>query len=185
MPMTEGIEQLAEQYHQLMIKLADEWVRYNLWTWQWWVNVGMLIIPWVLWVFIRDKKRTARYLCVAFAMIIITSLLNIIGESLGLWVYPYKLVPLIPPFFPWDFSVFPVATMITIQFKPVSNPYGKGAAFAVMGAFIFEPVMVLLGLYKEKGWSHFYSLPMYFLIYLLAHYISTWKTFDRIEHKRA
>ncbi len=100
---------------------------------------------------------------------------------MGIWYYQVKVIPLLPPFLPWDTSVLPVVTMFFIQVAPKASPFAKGALYAVGGAFIFQPLMIWLGLYTELHWSHFYSLPLFYGIYLLGHFIATRKSYEKVR----
>jgi hypothetical protein len=70
---------------------------------------------------------------------IIAALLDILGAQMGLWHYRYEVVPLLPSYFPWDFTLMPITLMLFIQIKPNRNPWMKAIIFALISSFIAEP----------------------------------------------
>jgi hypothetical protein len=167
---------------QAMLKsFRNVWAREILFTWQWWLLLALTVLPWVCWAFYRKKDSTNRLLFAGFFSIIIAKLLDSIGSSFGLWMYTARVVPLTPPFFPWDTTLMPVAVMTFIQFKPKIHPAIKAAVFAAVSAFAVEPLAVWLKLYEPLTWRHIYSLPIYFAIYLAAHWLSKRESFGRVQ----
>lgn len=67
---------------------------------------------------------------------LISSWLDYVGVTLGLWRYYNKLIPLMPDYIAWDFAHMPVTIMFFLQIKPQVNPIIKGLIFAGMTAFI-------------------------------------------------
>lgn len=86
-----------------------------------------------------------------------------------------------PPFFPWDTTLMPVAVMTFIQFKPKIHPAIKAAVFAASAAFVAEPLAVFIKLYEPIVWRHIYSFPIYFAIYFTADWLSKREGFARLQ----
>jgi hypothetical protein len=172
------IEEMYEKVSELTFEKFAIWVDNVLFTWQWWIGVGLSIIPWVLWLIFRKKESTLRLLTVGFFVMFLSTFLDSIGVQLGFWYYKHAPLPLIPAFFPWDTTLMPVVIMGLIQFKPKWNPYLKGLIFAVLTTFIGEPFFIWIELYQPTVWKHLYSLPIYFLIYLISSKIYHGKSYS-------
>ena len=157
---------------------------FNLWkeyvfTWRWWLAAAMLIIPWIIWFLLRDKKSTGRFLLSGFFIYFITSFLDSSGVPFGLWHYNFTPLPYIHSFFiPWDFSLFPVTVMLMLQYKPKVSPYIKALIFSLFTAFIAEPLFAWTHIYEPDRWKYYYGVPIYFIIYLLGNRISKIKSFS-------
>lgn len=184
--MANDVLKKMTELHGEIDKMNDFYV--TLWkedmflTWRWWLNVGILILPWVFWFIFRKKESTNRLLLAGLFVFLITSVFDSIGVAFGQWVYLYTPLPYLHTFFlPWDFSSFPVMIMFLLQFKPEMNPYLKALFFAVISAFVFEPIFVYLKVYALLKWKYYYGLPIYFLIYLLAHRVSRRDHFERLD----
>ncbi len=165
------VDDLHEKYHQTFLQMADLWKRYMLFGWRWWLDLGLTVLPWVLWVIVRDKKQTHNLLYAGFLMLILSSLSDMIGMSFGLWGYHSRLVPFFPAYVPWDFSVIPVTAMLFYQFFPKVKPFYKGMVFAAFGSFVIEPMFAWLGTYNPKSWHHYYSFPIVLVFYMAGYFI--------------
>ncbi|WP_216830659.1 CBO0543 family protein [Alkalihalobacterium elongatum] len=178
--MKNGIEKIThlfKQIHEINNQHIDLWSEHVLFTWQWWFGLFLSIIPWVIWFLFRKKDSTLRLLTAGFLMMFIASWLDSIGIQLGLWYYHYEVIPFIPAFIPWDLSLIPVVTMVILQIKPHVSPYIKGAVFGIIASYIAEPFFIWIGLYEPIIWKHIYSLPIFFILYVIAHFLCHGKAY--------
>ena len=164
-----------KEMYDLVVKahenLYDYWLKNILFTWQWWIGVLLTILPWAIWIKYRRKESTTRLLLAGAYIIIITSFLDFIGTILGLWYYKSNIVPFIPAYMPWDFTLFPVSVMFFLQVKPNAGKYIKSFMFSIM-CIGFEKLFIWLDFYEEVRWRSFYSFPIYIVVYLIADYIA-------------
>lgn len=156
------------------------WSEEILFTWRWWLSFAMTVLPWILWIIVRKKESTARLLGVAFFTMFLTAWMDFVGVDLGLWYYPIDTIPFVPSFIPYDFCILPVMVTLMIQYKPHISPFWKAAAFTLFNTYIAEPALEYLEFYEEFNWHTYYSLPLYFLIYLLAHWLSRAASYERV-----
>lgn len=160
-------------------KLYNIWITQIVFSWRWWLEMGLAIIPWIVWIKIRNKKDTARLLFVGLVVAIISNMLDIIGGSYNLWHYDWKDFPFMPIYFPWDFTLFPVSVMIMLQFRPRINKLIKAIIFSGLCALVFEPLFSSLGMYHMVYWKYWYSFLIYIPLYLFYNYIyksSLWQS---------
>ncbi|HEY0826646.1 MAG TPA: CBO0543 family protein [Bacilli bacterium] len=157
---------LIEQAHHQM---TDVWLEHVLFGWQWWLGVFLSVIPWLLWVLLRDKQKAVHSLLVGFFVITISSWLDLIGISLGLWHYNWEVLPFIPANIPWNFSLIPVTIMLFLQYRPTVSPLIKAAVFGGFTAFVAEPLAQWVDLYEPEQWRHIYSFLIYIFIYMTAY----------------
>lgn len=158
------------------------WFEYVFLSWQWWFCVIITVIPWVIWWKFRKKGSTNRLLHGAFFVTIISMFLDSIGTELGFWDYRYEPVPFLPSFLPWDLSLLPVVFLVLAQIKPNISPVLKAifySVFSALGELFFE----WLGYYKLINWNYFFSLPIYFLLFLIGYGLVTSKNYEEIERK--
>ncbi|MGM7722099.1 CBO0543 family protein [Metabacillus sp. Hm71] len=174
----EKIYELIEETHN---KKLDFWIENVVFTWQWWLGVFLSVVPWILWFYFRKKESTYRLLCAGFFIIFISCWFDFIGITLGLWHYNYDVLPFLPSYLPWDFTILPVIVMFLIQYKPNFNPYFKAFIFAGGSALIGEPIFEWIKIYNSEQWEYIYSFPIFFVLYLIANFISTRKEFDSLN----
>ncbi len=156
------------------------WKKHTFLHWDWWLSLGLAVIPWIIWWKWRDKENTARFMFAAFFIIIIASFLDFLGVALGLWYYTGKLIPTIPSYVPWDFCLIPVTMTLLMQIRPYISPFKKAIFYGALTAFVGEPIFKWLGLYIPVHWEHIYSFPIYAWMYLAADWVSKRKTFGAI-----
>lgn len=169
--LLQEIDRIIEQYGQVHDELETLWAEKMVFTWPWWFDVALAVLPWVLWFIVRDRKRQHSLLYAGLFIMIIATLLDMAGVSQDGWKYNSLLLPYFPQFLPWDLTVFPVTAMLFYQYFPKLKSWIKGAAFAVIAAYVIEPVFVLLGIYEPSSWEHHYSLVVYYVIFMLGYWL--------------
>lgn len=181
--MSENTRKIVDLIKEIN-KIQDiYWYNHTLFTWQWWLGIFLTIVPWIVWIVIRNKKSTNRLLFIGFFVILFTSHLDFLGVKMALWYYEYNVLPTLPAYIPWDSSLFPVTIMLLLQYKPNFNPYIKAVFFGAFTAFIGEPLFVAIKLYSPIVWRHTYSFPIYVIyviLYLICHYLSKRKNFESL-----
>lgn len=133
----------------------------------WWMNLALAVLPWVIWFRVRPKASADRLLYAGFVALIMASYLNFFGTIFGAWVYTVHLVPTVPSYAVWDFSLYPVATMLFLQARPQASPIGKAFAFAST-ATLLEVLFTWLDWYRPIRWAVLYSFAIHLLTYLIA-----------------
>jgi len=160
-------------------KLTDIWLTHIVFSWRWWLLVGLSIIPWIIWFKIRNKNDTVRLLFVALVIGMVSNELDSTGIALNLWHYDWKIFPTMPMYLPWDLTLLPVSIMLLLQFKPKISKYIKAITYSFICAFIFEPLAESIGLYHIINWHYWYSFIIYIVLYLCFNHLYESKLFRR------
>ncbi|MED4054516.1 hypothetical protein P4654_10330 [Niallia taxi] len=175
----ENIKRLIDEQYVLLDKahshLQDIWADNILFSFGWWTSLFMTIIPWIIWLIFRNKESSARLLLAGLWAMFISTWLDYVGVTLGLWRCYNKLVPLMPDYIPWDFALMPVTIMFFLQIKAKANLLIKAIIFASMTAFLAEPLFLKLGYTKYPGWNPIFSFPGFLIIYIIAHLLANSK----------
>ncbi|WP_318503361.1 hypothetical protein [Bacillus sp. T3] len=61
-----------------------------LFTWQWWIALAMIVVPWTVWGIVRNRECSARIFSAGLAVMVLSEILDTIGVSFGKWAYPGK-----------------------------------------------------------------------------------------------
>ena len=154
-----------------------------LFSWQWWIALGMLIVPWVLWGIFRNKESSARIFSAGLLMMVLSEILDTMGVSFGKWAYPVKVIPVATINFSFRLSLLPVLLMFFLQIKPQFNSLIKAVLFGGFGAYIGLPLLGMIDLYKKVDWAYTYSFFILLIFYLFAHWYSRRDTFEQIKSK--
>jgi hypothetical protein len=169
--LLQEMDRIGEQYTLLHDDLERLWADKMVFTWHWWLDISLAVLPWILWIIVRDKKNTHSLLYAGLFTMLAATILCMIGVSQSGWNYNTLLLPYFPEYLPWDLTVMPVTAMLFYQFLPRINPWIKGAVFGVVAAYVVEPIFIWLGFYEPSNWEHHYSLPIYFAIYMVGYWM--------------
>lgn len=176
--VTKWFMDFSEKTNEMQSQYNAFWIANVLPNWRWWLELAMLIIPWIFWIFVRRKENTCRLLLSAFFIMAVSVFIDAMGVNMGLWLYLADLEPYNPANTSYNISMLPVTVMIFIQFFPRVKPVYKALVFAAIGAFISEPVLVWLGLYRNVHWTYLYSFPILFAEYWIAHRLTLMNSFE-------
>lgn len=152
-----------------------------LFTWQWWLALAMIVVPWAIWGVFRNRESSARILSAGLLVMVLSEILDTFGVSFGKWAYPVKVVPVATLNFSYRLSVLPVFLMLLLQFKPTYNPFVKAIFFGGLGAYVGMPLLAMIDLYKKIDWAFTYSFLILTLFYLTAHWFIQLNTFEKIN----
>ena len=134
-------------------------------TWQWWLLVVLLIMPWILWWHVVDKERLSTIVLLGMFVLATSSWMDELGCELILWHYPYKLTPVYPQLVPINYAIMPVTYMLIYQYFSSWRSYITAMTInAALFAFVAEPTLHYLGMYEMLKWQYYYSFPIYIII---------------------
>lgn len=167
--LIEAIDQINNSYVSVHNRIWEVWLTQVVFSWHWWLDVALAVLPWALWLIVRRRDLQRRLLFAGLVTALMATYLDVIGMAQGWWTYYTWVVPLMPEYLPWDLSVMPVTAMLFYQYKPKWNPWLKAAVFGIIGAFAAEPLFEWIGIYKRITWLYWYSLPIYIAVYMLGY----------------
>jgi hypothetical protein len=169
--LQDEIERIAQEYEKIHNEVEALWSSQIVFTWHWWLDVGLSILPWVLWLIVRDRKKQHSLFYAGMFAMLAAVMLDKVGVAQAGWKYNTLLLPYFVQYLPWDMTVMPVVTMLFIQYFPKVSPWLKGVVFGAVAAYVVEPVFIWLGVYEPSSWEHHYSLPIYFVIFMLSYWL--------------
>lgn len=148
------------------IQLQNQhWIKYEVFTFQFWFLIAMLIIPWIIWFKLVDKKKFFEIFIYGLLVLTVATFLDEIGCQLNLWEYRYDIEPLFPRLIPMNFTMLPVIYMLIYQYFPKWKSFITVNIFTgVLLAYVGEPIFMALKIYVLINWKHIYSFPIYILI---------------------
>jgi hypothetical protein len=177
----EKMDKHANETQEIVKQVIDLWQHEVVLSWRWWIGVCITLLTWFFWIKYHKKESRYRLLLAGFFVTTVSISLDALGVQLGLWSYRYEVLPTIPAYLPYDIALLPVVIMSLIQFKPYYSPIKKAFIFGFLTAFIGEPLIVLIDIYKTENWRFFYSVPIYIIIYLIAHWLTSRKEFKELN----
>ncbi|MCM3617068.1 hypothetical protein M3936_05645 [Sutcliffiella horikoshii] len=141
------------------------WLEYVLFSWQWWVMVGIFILLWVLFWKLIKIEELPRITIFGLLWIIVASNLDGLGYELGLWGYTYNLSPFLPKSYVFDYCLIPITYMLIFQYFPSGKKFLYSNVVLALGAsLVAEPIAEKVGLYTPFNWNILISIPLYIII---------------------
>lgn len=138
----------------------EYWLTYSfIDTWEFWVNLFLLISPLIFIYFMIDRKKIFHIGFFGFNVHVWFTYIDTFGARLGLWSYPYQVIPLLSANFGLDVSFMPVFYMLIYQYtyNHKKNYYLYAFGAAIILTYTLKPIFValnLLELHKELGYIH-------------------------------
>ncbi|MBT2641269.1 hypothetical protein J7I80_03375 [Bacillus sp. ISL-41] len=156
------------KYHRV---LRIYWHENNFLTYKWWFLVALSIVPAIVWWVQVDKTKLIENTAFGLFYGVTAIFLDSIGSNAMVWTYPVRLTPYLnPQLYPYDVGVVIIPFMMVYQkFSMVFKKFFIATGvLSIFLAFVAEPFMVYMGIYKEITWKHIYSFPIYWLVGLMC-----------------
>ncbi|WP_456276418.1 CBO0543 family protein [Bacillus sp. AK128] len=149
-----------------LVKVDKEgWYNNEFLTWNWWLLLGILIVPWIVYIVLCKRSRIVSTMLVGMIVALVTMLFDVTGSDYGFWGYPVELVRPGPGAFAFDLGMVPVVIMLIFQFFPLRKEYGVAlVVMALVFSFIGEPLSHKFELIIYYKWKYIYSFCYYILI---------------------
>ena len=148
----------------------QHWLHDEFLTWKWWLLLALTVLPYFVWWRIADKRRLHELLLYGLLMGMLAVITDDIGTQLLWWSYPDKLLQMVPPLFPADIVLVPVAFMTLSQY--VSGPFWRflvaNALLGALLAYVGEPIFIALEFYRLHTWRLSYSFAWYIVAAVTA-----------------
>lgn len=174
----ELIQSIHETRQILTLLQYQQW-RGVLFSIQWWSLLSLLIVSWIVWWRLVNKSMIFEVLSYSLFIVIIGTTLDTYGQSLGFWAYPIKIFYLNPGAIAGDWGMPPVVKSLIYQYFPGWKEFIIAQIIvAAFFAFIGEPILVWMGVYKMYGWSYLKS----FFVYIPVAIFTKWVV-DELKRK--
>ncbi|WP_407271165.1 CBO0543 family protein [Radiobacillus sp. PE A8.2] len=143
----------------------EQWVEYQLFSWNWWVLLAFVITPWIVWIKFFDRKRLIELLLVGCLVAIPIILLDAIGSFYKFWMYPIELVPFTIGSITFDSSIVTVTFMLLYQYFKSWKSYSIVlVTMALVFSFIGEPLAHFFKWVYYINWNYLYSFIIYIVL---------------------
>ncbi|MBC9786140.1 hypothetical protein H1S01_16865 [Heliobacterium chlorum] len=165
----EIIQQTRETLGQLVVirYLSDELFSFN-----WWFLLAILIGTYVVWWKLIDKNRLMELLLFGSFIAVSVTFVEGFGTTIGLWGYKYKLVPVVPSLFPFDYTLIPILHLLTYQHTTSWKSYFiTSTIVSAVYSFAFSPLLVWMGIMHIEHWRHYYHFIILLTISNLARFV--------------
>lgn len=144
---------------------VEFWLQHDMHSWQWYALLAMLIIPYIIWWKLVDRKRLLPIVTIGLMVMTTANWMDQVGSELGWWTYAYKTIPVFPQMIPVNYAMLPVGYMLLYQwFVPWRRYVIAATVMSAIMTWISEPVVHWMGIYYLLSWKYSYSFPIYIVI---------------------
>ncbi len=164
-------------------EMYQHWLKEELFTFPWFFNIAFIIILFIIWIKLVDKRRLKELLLFGSFIAITVGFIDIVAVTVGLWQYKVKLFP-ISTLFPFDYTVIPIFYMLVLQYTSNWRSYILGSLLAAaVYSFILSPVYIILGIKEYFLFNHFYVFITVFIVTSVIKAILNWILDIELRHK--
>lgn len=168
-------DKIVELQRQVTSERYIYWKNEDLFTYQWWILVGIAVLSLGAWLVLLDKKKARKMLQFGSLVVILAMFMDCIGTELILWGYPHHFLYLVPLLNPVNIVALPVTYMLIYQ---CCSGWKKFLAvltiFAAVFSFIAEPLLTLMDIYRLYDWRYEYSFPVYITMGVSLKWFCDW-----------
>lgn len=166
------VRSASENLSQLNMEYWKEYSSIN--DLKFWIVVLMLVVPLVVLFLKLDRTKVFLLGFYGLNYHIWFAYTNSAGLRLGLWEYPYMVLPILPSF-ALDASFVPVSYMLVYQWTLNHNKnfYLYSTILSGFFAFILKPILVMHDLFRMfKGVNYFYLFVFYVAFFVVSKLIT-------------
>lgn len=156
--------------------LIQTWIEHKIYySFEFWVMVALLVFPLIILLIKIDKSKIFHICFFGYTVHILSFYINLVGLNLGLWGYPYQVIPAFPSF-SLDSSLVPVTFMLVYQWtiNKNKNYYLYAIITSVIFAYLVETLFLKMDLFIIFGdINYFHRLAIYITISVCAKGMTT------------
>lgn len=164
---------LILEYEKLLYKTNfQDWISNVVFTPRWWIVLGLLVVPWIVWYRLVYKDRILEMLTYGIVMSGIILLTDEAGSDLTLWAYPVKVTPVFPRLLPISSSLAPTVYMLLYQYFPKWKSFiFADIIISAIITLILEPLAVKWNFLILLNWSHIFSTLICIITALISKFL--------------
>lgn len=151
----------------------EHWKSYEFLTTVWWVTLVLMIIWYIFWWLLVDKRNLIELLLFGSLVCVMRITFDYYAVIASLYEYQVRLLPLIPSPFLHQFTITPLTLIIAYQYSDNWKQFIINLSIATgLITFIMLPTFVWLGAVKFHHWNFLYSFVQIFIISLIGRFVT-------------
>ena len=178
---------LYEKSRELSQLSLDRWLNEEVFSPQWFLVLGILIVVYVVWIKLLDKRRIKDLLLIGSLTAVAKSLNSMfLGGMLGLADYTVRLIPAYSNILITSMTISPIIVMLAEQY---SSSWGGfilriAIGFAVLCFGIFT-LYDQIGILDFYNWNVFYHFLVLIAVSLIVRCVFLWLSgIEKRAHER-
>ncbi|MED3554306.1 CBO0543 family protein [Cytobacillus praedii] len=156
--------------------LIQTWIENKIYySFEFWMMAALLVVPLIILLIKIDKSKIFHICFFGYSVNLLSFYISLVGLNLGLWGYPFQLIPAFPSF-SLDSSLVPVSFMLVYQWtiNKKKNYYLYAIITSVIFTFLVETLFLKMDLFKiYADINYFHRLAIYIIISVCAKGMTT------------
>jgi hypothetical protein len=177
MPKDQLLNKINQLESQLSLAIQQYWREYSSFeTWQFWFCALTLVIPFVAYYFLIDRKKIFVISFFGYTYHVFLSYVDAFMSRHNFWEYPYFLFPFLSSNIAIDASLIPVSYLLVYQYTVNKNKnfYLYGFILSFIFAFLFAGMLQWLGMFRlTNGMNNFYLFLVDYGLALIAFWLTS------------
>lgn len=169
---------MYEKERELVELSIQKWTSEEVFTLGWFIQVGVVIIAYLIWLKLLDRRRGTELLLIG-SLSAVAKTLNaiLLGNVLGLFNYTIRFAPLVSHIFATSVTISPIITMLSAQYTSTWKGY---VLWTVIGNaflnFVIFTIYTLVGALEFHNWNVFYHFLILEAVALSVRAVYLWIT---------
>lgn len=172
--MTTFHELLATNF-TLWNQVYSRWLLEELFTFNWFIIVGSMVVIYVLLYLLIDRSRMREIFLYGSLLAVAFGYISGVGTDIDLWEYKTHLFPFLSSLFPFPYTFHPIIHMLAYQYASNWHSFMITNTIATaFFAFVAQPVYSWLDILWFKNWNYLYSFILSGTISFFARAVVLW-----------
>ena len=175
---------IYEMLRELSGLSMQRWLTEEVFSFGWFLMVAILIIVYIVWLRLLDKKRATALLLIGSLAAVAYSLNSLVlGGVFGLADYLVRILPFYSNVFVSSITLVPIAIMLAEQYASSWKGYMLRTAIGLaVLCFAVFPLYILVGILEFHNWNVFFHFIVLFAISLVIRLAYLWITGTEKRH---
>lgn len=168
------VRELSNQLSNFTYNWGHYWSTYSVFSWRFWVLVGIVLVPLAILVWKLDRKHILQFVFYGLGVHVVALYCDLYGTSHSMWVYPFVLLPSPTASFGLDASLIPVTYILMYQWTVHrgKNYYLYMVLVSAVFAFGVKPLMQAARFIRILD-TNYWELLLFYLIIGLVPKLTT------------
>lgn len=156
----------------------QNWLSNEVFSFGWFLMLGILIILYAVWLKLLDKQRATQLLLIgSLAAVFYHINFMFMIDFFGLFHYMIRLIPIHTPAFASSVTIAPITIMLVQQYTSSWKGYILWSAIGIAFInFVIFPLYTLIGILEFHNWNVFYHFLVMLVISLITRLVFLWIT---------
>lgn len=176
---------MYEKERELAKLSIQSWTSNEVFSFQWFLMIGILIVSYVVWLKLLDRKKATELLLIgsldSVAKLIIAAVL--LDNILGVYDYEIRILPVPGNIFATSVTISPILIMLVTQYTTSWKGFFLWAAIGnAFLNFVIFPIYTSIGILKFYNWNVFYHFLVLYAIAICVRVVFLWITGIQKRH---